>query len=383
MDLEPEPHPTVVNQPRTRRIPPRYDIFTLNTNEPLTQLQRPPSPLPPQVSSPLPSPQPSTACSTRFETSPDKWGLFRRYREVPSRFCDETNHKDVSCDALTFANVQAGMAERDNNLNVLISEGDASPTTEPTNSEASQSLLGRLYVPFKNATRWLLIKWWYSRSKTTSLKDLDTLVKDVILDPRFKAGDLQNFSASKELKLLDLPINSEDGWRESSVELPLPCSGVKYRSESHAPTVTIKGIWHRNILTLIKQVYEGSQFFDLHLRGFIQMWKRSDDEPATRVHCEAYSSDVYLELEEEVRATLPPSDTEDPIENVAVMLQVYSDSTQLANFGHASLWPIYAFLVSLSKYIRMKPSVASAMHWAYIPSVCYCNSTSSFAQLVL
>jgi hypothetical protein len=132
MDLEPEPHPTVINQPRTRHIPPRYDIFTLSTNEPLTQLQRPPSPLPPQVSSPLPSPRPSRVCSTLFETSPDKWGLFQRYRELPSRFCDETTHKDFGCDAPTFANVQAGMAEHNNNPSVLISEGDASPTTEPT-----------------------------------------------------------------------------------------------------------------------------------------------------------------------------------------------------------------------------------------------------------
>jgi hypothetical protein len=303
-----------------------------------------------------------------LETKPDRWGLYRRYRELPSRFSDETSHADFGCDAPAFSNVQAGLTERSHSLPAIVTDSDDAADSS-VNAEPSPSLLHRLYAPFRNASRWLLMKWWYSRSAATSAKDLDSLVKEVILDPRFNVNDLQGFAASKELRLLDLPINSEDGWKQSSVDIPVPCRGVRSKSEAHAKTIRIGGIWHRNILSLIRKVYEGSQFFDLHLRGFIQMWKPSENEDPIRIHSEAYSSDVYLELEEEVRATLP-QDQEDGIENVAVMLQVYSDSTLLANFGHASLWPIYGFIVSLSKYIRLKPSSMSALHWAYIPSVC-------------
>jgi hypothetical protein len=101
------------------------------------------------------------------------------------------------------------------------------------------------------------------------------------------------------------------------------------------------------------------------------MWKPSEDKPAQRVQWEAYTSDVVLELEEQLRISLPPSGEDaDPLENVVVPIQVYSHSAHLADFGTASAWPIYAFIVSLSKYLRSRADVDSALHWAYIPSVC-------------
>ncbi|KAF8233525.1 hypothetical protein L208DRAFT_1266202 [Tricholoma matsutake] len=48
---------------------------------------------------------------------------------------------------------------------------------------------------------------------------------------------------------------------------------------------------------------------------------------------------------------------------------VWSDLTHLANFGQASLWPIYLFLGNQSKYQHVKPSQFAAHHLAYIPSL--------------
>jgi hypothetical protein len=368
-------HQTLAEEParsvRATRIPYRFDDFTLNTREPLMQLQRAPSPPHPEEGNPLPLSQElrSNTTATSFETVPDQWGMYRIYHEFPSHFSNETARKDFGCDAPTFVNVQAQLAEAGPSEDTVSDASQHTASDDDLDLPPTPSAIEHVFAPFKNVSRWLLMKWWYNRSTTTSKKDLDSLVNDVILDPSFKTEDFRGFSAAKEVKLLDLPISSDDGWKQSSVEIPLPCRGVKRTSESHVKTVKIDGVWHRNLLGLIKNVYQSSQFFDLQLRGFIQMWKPSPTDPPIRVHSEAYSSDVYLELDEEVRATLPPPG-EDKVENVAVMLQVYSDSTLLANFGHASLWPIYAFIVGLSKYIRTKPSVSSALHWAYIPSVC-------------
>ena len=98
------------------------------------------------------------------------------------------------------------------------------------------------------------------------------------------------------------------------------------------------------------------------------MWKPSDDRPAMRVHCEAYMSDLYWNLEAELIASTTDS-VESDIETVILPIKGFSDSTMLTNFGSASLWPIYWFLGCLSKYYTAKPRSHTAHHLAYIPSV--------------
>ena len=50
-------------------------------------------------------------------------------------------------------------------------------------------------------------------------------------------------------------------------------------------------------------------------------------------------------------------------------MMVWSDSTHLAEFGNASLWPIYLFFGNQSKYSRAKPTDFAAHHIAYMPKV--------------
>ncbi|KAG6892461.1 hypothetical protein C0992_000423, partial [Termitomyces sp. T32_za158] len=64
---------------------------------------------------------------------------------------------------------------------------------------------------------------------------------------------------------------------------------------------------------------------------------------------------------------LPPAN--DDLETVIVPLMLYSDSTRLASFGTASLWPLYMWFGGLSKYIRSTVNSFSANHLAYFPSL--------------
>ena len=76
-------------------------------------------------------------------------------------------------------------------------------------------------------------------------------------------------------------------------------------------------------------------------------------------------------LEEDARIRARPRDPEDgPELEIAIMaVLLWSDSTHLANFGTASLWPIYMYFGNTSKYTRGKPTSFPAQHLAYIPSV--------------
>nr|GAT45954.1 predicted protein [Mycena chlorophos] len=61
--------------------------------------------------------------------------------------------------------------------------------------------------------------------------------------------------------------------------------------------------------------------------------------------------------------------TEPHLETVVAALMFWSDATHLANFGTASLWPLYLFFGNHSKFLRGKPTARAGYHQAYFPSV--------------
>jgi hypothetical protein len=365
--------------PRIRRVPTRFDDYALNTREQLTQLQRSLSPSPPASASvsPFPTPPPTVYHST----TPDKWGLYRRYHEIPSHFSDEALREEFQSVAPAFHSE--------------LTTANATTTLSPPPSSAPDP--APFYFPFDNPSRWRLCKWSYEFTTSMgSTAAANSLVRDVIKAPDFDAKHFpENFNIAQDLKRLEAEpapalsrddaadekgyFQSDGRWKESSVEIPLACHRHKFKSESHAPKLRVGGIMHRDLLSLVKDVYESPTFYDLHLKPFTQMWKPSAEEAEVRVHWEAYSSDAVLELEEELRRTLPPPELDEAkLESVIVPIQVYSDSAHLADFGTASVWPIYAFIVSLSKYLRSNASLDSALHWAYIPTVCISYLTALY-----
>jgi hypothetical protein len=53
-------------------------------------------------------------------------------------------------------------------------------------------------------------------------------------------------------------------------------------------------------------------------------------------------------------------------EKAVVAIMFWSDSTHLANFGTAKLWPVYMLFRNLSKYIRGQLNPGTCQHVAYI-----------------
>ncbi|KAJ3981308.1 hypothetical protein F5890DRAFT_1417947 [Lentinula detonsa] len=165
-----------------------------------------------------------------------------------------------------------------------------------------------------------------------------------------------------------LPFAASDNWVTSNIQIPMPCPNKKSASEELTPTLEVKGVHHRRLTEVIKTAFEDDTFLDFNIKPYKQFWKPSDDEPVQRVISECYSSNRALELEREVYETLPkPADPN--VDTVIAWLMLWSDSTHLANFGTASLWPIYMYFGNLSKYTRCKPSSYAAHHIAYIPKI--------------
>ncbi len=212
-------------------------------------------------------------------------------------------------------------------------------------------------------------------------------MKEVLLADDFNIGDLEKFSAAREMQRLDNytegsaedTFKIEDGWQQSTVKIKLPAEDNKTdpRGEAGAPEFEVPGLFHRPLLDTIKAGLREESSNLLHHTPFRSYWKPSEDVPPERLYGEQYTSDALLEEHEKIQAL--PREPGDNMERVTLPIMLWSDSTHLADFGNASLWPIYMFFGGLSKYIRAKPTSGACHHIAYIPSVSLLRINSSFA----
>jgi hypothetical protein len=243
------------------------------------------------------------------------------------------------------------------------------------------------FAPFLNVTTFLLMCWFYNGSPMKSLAELDRLVNEVILVEEFNKADLQGFRAAKELERLDMyhgdpedirsSFSTSDGWQETSVKIRLPADGVTHESLEDAPELSIPGLFYRRPLEVIKNAFREAAAEQFHFTPFEQHYRPTPDAHPERLYSEIYTSPVMIEEHDRIRSH--PREGGCTLETVVAAIMLWSDSTHLASFGTASLWPIYLFLGNQSKYIRGKTSAFAAHHLAYIPKVeLYTRVTVSF-----
>ncbi|KAH9884316.1 hypothetical protein C8Q73DRAFT_661143 [Cubamyces lactineus] len=224
------------------------------------------------------------------------------------------------------------------------------------------------------------MQWWYSGSAIKSAREIDRLVDEVILADDFNPEDLREFSTKVELRRMDSgnvkateTFPSSDGWRSGTVKISLPKTKVCHDSEAAAPTFEINNIFYHPFLASIRAAYEESSAAKYHNIPFQLFTKgATPDSPPERLYSEAYNTDSFLRLNEEIQEKAQ-NDREEgdslDMEYAAAPVMLYSDSTNLASFGTASLWPIYFWLAALSKYVRATPTAFATHHLAYIPSL--------------
>ena len=157
---------------------------------------------------------------------------------------------------------------------------------------------------------------------------------------------------------------------KSSVKIQLPKEKARWPLEMDpaVPELEVKGVYHCSLTDIIKAVFEGEDGHTFHMTPFRQQWTTADNH-TVNVYSEIYSSPALLDAHKEINAL--PRVPGDNLERVVAPLMMWSDSTHLANFGDASLWPFYLFFGNQSKYTRGKPTASACHHVAYIPTVCF------------
>ncbi len=303
--------------------------------------------------------------SNTFQTLPDKFGVYRVYPDGRPSYTPDDLY--TISDSVGSSNIS--MNEPGASTSWFSPFG---PSLEAVTGVVAQS------APFANMSTLHLMSWFYSTSNTKSHAELDRLVNEVILSPDFSPAELIGFRAAKEANLMDKYLASgaqrsqtsssaRDQWLETSVFISLPCDGVKHASEAVAPKFEVKGLYHRRIVEVVRSALAEPAAQKFHLFPFREYWKPSPDEPAERIYSEAFTADYFLGQYEKILHTNPQKKRIP----VVIGIMIWSDSTHLASFGTASLWPVYLYFGNQSKYTRAKPSDFAAHHLAYIPKVIF------------
>ena len=137
-------------------------------------------------------------------------------------------------------------------------------------------------------------------------------------------------------------------------------------------------MYHRKLLDVIKEAAADEDATTYNWIPYELTWNRplDDDHQGTpttepvRLYSDVVNSQEALDEYARIRDWAKQHCNDPPeVEIGLVPILIWSDSTQLANFGNASMWPIYVFFGFVSKYIRARPNSLSAHHLAYVPKV--------------
>ena len=315
-----------------------------------------------------------SSSKSAFQTNPDSYGVYREYScGRPSITPD--SHFTVS-DISDFPYHLALNPSTQLKTTII-----SSPAAKLVNTVANRTT--DWFAPFKNPSTYRLMNWFTTTSITKSMTELDSLVRDVLQAPDFKVEELAGFRAAKENARLDnfkfkqgpgtISENEDpvfdDTWIKGTVYIPLPCDGV-CQSEDDAPLFPVT-LYYRKILNVIKAAFSELEYKGFHTFPFRAYWYPSKGERSERVYSESYTADAWNNEYDKINRSREDGPNHD-LEAFIIALMIWSDSTVLAQFGNASLWPIYLYIGNQSKYTRAKPTSMSAHHLAYLPKVHCC-----------
>ena len=229
--------------------------------------------------------------------------------------------------------------------------------------------------PFKNDSIYEAVKTFCLSPSSKTARGMDAIT-DLITSGRVLPEELHGFKAATELRHLDRfaaesPI-AGGPWKTGSVWIKMPCMRANrpaFTSEADAPEFEIPGIRYRSLVDLLTSKLQNPATSGSFVNTpFTEWWCPPGSSTPIRIYGEAYSSDAAVKMFEEVKGIPPPAEGPQ-VETVIVLLMLGSDATHLANFGTASLWPLYLFFGNMSKYASSNPSEFPACHLAYLPKV--------------
>ncbi|KAJ6619258.1 hypothetical protein B0H10DRAFT_1657688, partial [Mycena sp. CBHHK59/15] len=293
----------------------------------------------------------------------NSFGLFREYPSVPTYNPDEPlSINDLSDIPEPVRSNTATLPS--SKTPFLQGSSDAHVPSSPS-----------YFAPFRNWSVYSLMSWLWTGTAMKSIEAMENLV-EILKSPNFSTEDIKDFNVRRETATFDAFLASSasnsavgairDGWKQVSVDISVP-DGLPHASEADAPVFSVPGLHYRPLVEVIKSAIQDVGARCFHYTPFKQFWVPGPDSPPQRIFDEIYSSDAMIEAHTMLHNQLPePGCT---LERVVLSLMFWSDSTHLASFGDAALWPLYMFFGNQSKWLRVKPRSELCHHVAYFPKV--------------
>ncbi|KJA19627.1 hypothetical protein HYPSUDRAFT_143405, partial [Hypholoma sublateritium FD-334 SS-4] len=299
----------------------------------------------------------------------NSFGLYRQYPNNPTHNPDDTIGLQDLVDGIPPKAVNETQLSSISRLSVVPDD----------RTSATQS-----YFPFKNSTIFGLMNWMWTGSAMKSICEMKNLI-NFLKSEQFKKEDLEGFDIKAETGKFDQFLEGssssqrkqdaqskasspKDGWHESAVRIQVP--DLKPHKKEDIPTFSVPGLLHRSIVEIIKATFSDPASRLFHYTPFKSFWRSNiaGSQPQTqRVYDELYTCDAMFDAHEELqKLSSEPGCT---LERVVAGMMLWSDSTHLASFGTASLWPIYLYFGNQSKYVRGKPKAGACHHLAYLPKL--------------
>jgi hypothetical protein len=222
--------------------------------------------------------------------------------------------------------------------------------------------------PFSNMTIYHLMTWMNSGSHQKSEAEVMRLVKDVIQAEDFNLKELDGFSVRKTLRALDNhdgkgTVTFPDDWSETDITLEIPTRS----KEDSFTSFRIPGFHYRPLVAVIRSAFVGVQAGAYHLFPFQCIWKDPLDDHQERVFDELYTSDSWLQAQDDLQRQ--PREPGCSLDRIIAGLMFFSDATHLATFGTAKAWPLYLYFGNLTKYARSAPKSGACHLVGFLPSV--------------
>ncbi|KAG1819320.1 uncharacterized protein BJ212DRAFT_1249473, partial [Suillus subaureus] len=210
--------------------------------------------------------------------------------------------------------------------------------------------------------------WMNSSSNQKLEMEVMHLVKDVIHAEDFNPRDLDGFSVRRCLHALDNhgehgAVTFPDDW----VELDITLDILTKSKDDPSRSFSIPGFHYRPLVAMICSAFADIQASAFHLFPFKCLWKDLLDDHQECVFDELYSSDSWLEAQEELQRQLREPGCS--LKCMIAGLMLFSDSTHLANFGMAKAWPLYLYFGNLMKYTRSAPKSGACHLVGFLPSI--------------
>ena len=109
-----------------------------------------------------------------------------------------------------------------------------------------------------------------------------------------------------------------------------------------------------------------------HYKPFESFWKDPKSSKVYQSYGEVFESQQMINAHRAVQAIILDEPCQLP--HCVAAMMIFSDATQLSNFGSAKAWPIRVMFGNLSKYERCKPNSGAHYEVGFMPSVCAISS---------